>query len=371
MVIAKPLKLLVCLAVVSIITTYSAGMDIGWAYSDLSGNAGIQGDALSAEPKAQSAQQLRSRGAVRTPYTSSVSSGVPRVSYSQNPVPKYSVPAPFPAPPACGPGPQSSFVPPFSSLGFGGGSCAPPFLPRIGCSRFQLAARIWHGNLVNSTVLWGTNLIGGPGTELNLTNNLGLSRYQWMGDYEAQCQVKYNWGLRANFTPINYRDNTFPQQFFFFGSAFYPAFTSTLTKWDRFIYRAYLTYDWFKQPHAISTIFAGYTQIDDKLTISNFFQTRSRSQATHLASAGIQFERFIRFLGSSVVSTNCRASIDFLEGWLGWDGYAVGRVSVPMGQGRWGYLEAGWRWLVFEYSKPTNIDKTSIDGFIGGVGLIF
>lgn len=278
---------------------------------------------------------------------------------------------PGPAVSACPPGAQSS-PGPFAGLGFGAGSCAlPPFLPRLGCSRIHLAARLWYVTLNGSTALWGTNGIGGPGTELDLHNNLGLSKRQYLGDYEAQCQVKYNWGLRAAFTPINYRNNFIPQTPFFFGNAIYPAFTSTLTKWDRFIYRAYLTYDWFKQPHAISTIYAGYTQVDDKLVVSNVIESRARSQAMHLASAGIQFERFVRFLGSSVVSTNCRATIDFLEGYLGWDGYAALRVSVPMNQGRWGYLEAGWRWLVLDYSQPTNIDKTSLDGFMGGVGLVF
>ncbi|MBI5250151.1 MAG: hypothetical protein HY912_11715 [Desulfomonile tiedjei] len=369
MVIIKPLKLLVCLPVALLTLIYSAA-DIGWAYNDLSGNPGIQGDALSAEPKMPSSQQVRSRGAVRTPNTSTVYSGPPRI-YSQAPVPKYTAGNPAPPGAVCPPAAQPSFLGSFPGMGFGGGTCAPPFLPRMGCSRFQLAARLWYVKLNGSTALWGTNLAGGPGTELDLHNNLGLSKYQYLGDYEAQCQVKYNWGLRAAFTPINYRNNFIPQMPFFFGNTIYPAFTSTLTKWDRFIYRAYLTYDWFKQPHAISTIYAGYTQIDDKLAVSNFFQNRARSQAIHLASAGIGFERFIRYLGASVVSTNCRATVDFLEGYVGWDGYAAARISVPMNQGRWGYLEAGWRWLVLENSQPTNIDKTSMDGFMGAVGLIF
>lgn len=370
MVIIKPLKLLVCLVLVSLITIFSAA-DIGWAYSDLSGSTGIQGDALSAEPKMPSSQQLRSRGAVRTPYTTTVTPAPPKATYSANPGPAYQVGNPAPAAQACPPAGQPSFFGAFSGQGLWGATCVPPYLPRMGCSRIHLAARLWYVKLDNSTILWGTNGIGGPGTELDLHKNLGLTKYQYLGDYEATCQVKYNWGLRAAFTPINYRDNFIPQTGYFWGNTFYPAFTSTLTKWDRYIYRAYLTYDWFKQPHAISTIYAGYSQVDDKLAVSNVFQTRARSQSIHMASAGIGFERFIRFLGSSIVSTNCRATIDFLEGYVGWDGYAAARVSVPMNQGRWGYLEAGWRWLGLEYSSPTNVDKTSLDGFMAGMGLIF
>ncbi|MDD3472594.1 MAG: hypothetical protein PHS86_07420, partial [Syntrophaceae bacterium] len=64
-------------------------------------------------------------------------------------------------------------------------------------------------------------------------------------------------------------------------------------------------------------------------------------------------------------------SVQFLDDFLGWDGQAVGRVYIPMNYGRYGYLEAGWRWIVLDRSYPANIDKTSLDGVTGAVGLIF
>jgi hypothetical protein len=171
--------------------------------------------------------------------------------------------------------------------------------------------------------------------------------------------------------PIRYRDNFIPSSMFYYGNTLYPAFISTLTIWDRNIYRATLVYDWFKQPHAIASLFAGYTLVDDKLTVSNPIQTRTRNQAAHLATAGVSFERFVRYLGTSVASINCKWSIDFLEGYLGWDGYAAGRISVPMNYGRYGYIEAGWRWVVLEIDQPCNTNKTSLEGAMAAVGIIF
>ena len=56
-------------------------------------------------------------------------------------------------------------------------------------------------------------------------------------------------------------------------------------------------YDWYKQKHAVSSIFAGYSLYDDKLEVSDVFQTRSRSRGFGLAYAGGSIDRVIRNLG--------------------------------------------------------------------------
>lgn len=380
MVIVKPLKLLVCLCVLSLTLITAATVTVSWAYGDISGSTVIQGDALSAEPRIN--QQYRSKAPVRT-QQSAVSSGytarrsyysAPPMAYPGNPSQGAICPPGNPGPgSAFGPVPQGGGLSNFFGLqGFGYGQCGPPpFLPRMGCSKFQLNAKIWYSNLNSSTIVWGSNAIGGEAPQLSLTKNLGLRQYEYLSEYEGQCQVKSNWGIRVSFMPIRYRDNFIPSQMFFYGNILYPAFVSTLTIWDRNIYRAALVYDWFKQPHAIASLFAGYTLVDDKLTVSNPIQTRTRNRAAHLATAGVSFERFVRYLGTSVASINCKWSIDFLEGHLGWDGYAAGRISVPMNYGRYGYIEAGWRWVVLEIDQPCNVNKISLEGAMAAVGIIF
>jgi hypothetical protein len=92
----------------------------------------------------------------------------------------------------------------------------------------------------------------------------------------------------------------------------------------------------------------------------------------HLANAGITLERVWRDVGGGgVASLHCKWSMQFLEGWLGWDGSAVARLSVPMNCGRFGYLEAGWRWVELKRSQSTDMDRTSMDGFTGTMGLVF
>ncbi len=376
MVIIKPLKVLVCLAIILIFT----GNPSGWGYSSPDVSGGVQGDALSAEPTIQPGRPYRSpnKPAVRSESTQPAVHRSVRTQTVQAPLAYSSRYAVSPPPLNCPPQPQS--CPPGAQgfglfqqgVPFGPTSCGiPPYLPRIGCKQFQVDAKLWYARFNSNTVVFGTDLAGGPGTELDLNRDLGLRNNQYIAEYEGRCQIRPNWGIEFSFMPIQFRDNSTPQNDFFFGNAFYPAFVPILTQWDRFIYRWDVIYSWFKAPHAVSSIFAGYSLYDDKLTVSDVVQSRSRSKGFGLAYAGGSIERVIRNFCGGTASCNCKASVQFLDGYFGWDGYAAGRLAVPMQGGRFGYLEAGWRWIVLERKYPTDSDKTSMDGLIGTVGLVF
>jgi hypothetical protein len=400
----KPLKVLVCLAIFGLIATAS----IAWGYNGtgLPGGTGIQGDALSADPSVQAAPSVRSGERTVTPKRSqsstptkhfpSTQSTTPARSVIQNPS-VISMPQPVtprarvstPATPAwdaaypvqaSGQGSAwggmcSPFAP--SGLSFGSSSCL-PYLPRVGCKQFQASARIWYTTLHSSTALWGVVPgFGAPGTELDLHQNLGLRKHEYTPEYEGRCQIRKNWGIRFDFMPIRYKDNFVANTPFYFGNLLWPAGLSLLTEWERNIYRLELVYDWYQGPHAVSSVFAGYRLHSDKLRVSYppnaaIGQSRTRSEDMHLATSGISFDRWITKLGGcATASTHCQASIQYLEGYVGWDAYAVGRIAVPMDRGRYGYLEAGWRWIVLEINRPSNIDKTNLDGAIAAAGIIF
>ncbi len=406
MVIIKPLKLLVCLAILS---TLIFGAAV-WAYNgaDISGGTGLQGEALSADPRVRSVSPQRPPAVPQSSRSSSTRSKSPSSrSYVSDPVrvnypgalrysypgpqaypaqgyPQQGYPAPFAGPAGpfagsagCEQGPQNLLCP--SGWDFS----VPwyiPYLPRIGCKQFQISARLWYATLNASTIVWGTNFTDGPGTELDLQRDLGLSKHQYIAEYEARCQFRQNWGLRFTFMPLAFKDNFTPTTMdfpfgagFFFGNAFYPVFVPIVSRWHRNIYRWDLVYDWYQAKHAVSSIFAGYSLYDDKLEVSDVFQSRSRSRGFGLAYAGGSIDRVIRNLGcgGAAASVHCKASAQFLEGFFGWDGMATGRISVPMDCGRFGYIEAGWRWIVLERSYPTDKDRTSLDGLTGSVGFVF
>jgi hypothetical protein len=226
-----------------------------------------------------------------------------------------------------------------------------------------------------STILWGTNNLGGRGTELDLHDDLALDRSKWLAEWEGRYQLKCKWGLQYSFMLIQYGATQVlePGEDFFFGNFLHTAGAEVTTTWDRLIHRFELVYDWFSSKHATSSIYAGYHMYDDKLRVTSptLASIRTRSRGFGLASAGISFNRVVAMVGGSMASVHCKWSMQFLEGYLGWDGSAMGRISVPMGAGRFGYIETGWRWIVLQRREPVDMDETSLDGIMVSSGMVF
>ena len=405
--IRKPLKVLVCLAIMFVV----AGASVGWGYNGTGapGVPAIQGDALSADPSVQvlaplgaSGSQLSGRRQFprhRGSSTSSKSYGTRNYRhYPVAAVPQASMPVVAPpvswnagmgqspnmlggcAPQSqgCSDGILGSLFDAFNpgGIGFGYTGCV-PFLPRQGRKQFHVSARLWYPSLNSSTVQWGTIPGGWSGTELDLNKDLHLRRHEYVMEVEAQCQLRRNWAIRYSYMPIAYRDNYTNDHYFWFGNRDWGFGLPMLTQWDRKIHRFDLIYNWFQAPHAVSSVFGGFHLVDDKLTVqypqlAAFGWSRTRSSMYHVASAGMSIDRVITKVGDQgIASLHCRWSIQFLEGFVGWDGFATGRVAIPYCRGRFGYLEAGWRWIVLERRMPSNTDQTSLDGPIASVGMVF
>jgi hypothetical protein len=383
-VIKKPLNVLVCLAILSTLTSASAL----WGYNGtgLPSGTAIQGDSLSVDPAAKTVPQVRPYGGttVSSPAVSGTSSGSHHRTkstgsrhssntrgHSAGTSQLYASVDPGSNP---GSAASSGMYGPFAPCGISYG-CTPQVLPRVGCKQFQLDAKLWYATLNASTVLWGTQPGGFPGTELDLHQNLGLSKQQYIPEFEGRFQLRRNWGVRMSYMPIKYKDTSTPTTGFWFGNLIYAPFLPIETQWDRNIWRAELIYDWFQACHAVASIFCGYSLYDDKLVVKQplLFQSRTRSQGFGLVRTGAILDRIISKVGcgGAVASVHCEGALHYLEGYVGYDVYGTGRVSMPMGCGRFGYLEAGWRFMVLERSYPTNVDRTNLDGVIGAVGLVF
>ena len=243
--IKKPLNVLVCLAIVSTLTSASAL----WGYNGtgLPSGTATQGDSLSVDPAAKTVPQVRPYGGttVSSPAVSGTSSGSHHRTkstgsrYSSNPRGQsvgtsqlYASVDPGYGPGSAAPtGMSGPFAP--CGISYGGSACAPLVLPRVGCKQFQIDAKLWYATLNASTVLWGTQPGGFPGTELDLHDDLGLSKRQYIPEYEARFQLRPNWGVRMSYMPIHYKDTTNHPTGFWFGNLLYPALIPIETQWDR------------------------------------------------------------------------------------------------------------------------------------------
>ncbi|MFH0824202.1 MAG: hypothetical protein V2B18_15730 [Pseudomonadota bacterium] len=291
-------------------------------------------------------------------------------------------------PPPLAPPPESAYCPPaepsfiegISQLlplpVFGLGTvCQDVVLPRVGCRQFEVTARLWQPRLNSNTLLWGTQPGGIPGTEIDIQRDLNLGKKLLVAEYEGRCQIRSNWGIRYAFMPIKTDEvtNVALPTGFWFGYAPYFFAENIYTKWERNVHKWDIEYDWFQAKHAVASLHGGYSLYDDRISIQSRSapKWRTRSRTLGLAHAGVGVQRVIRQVGGGTASINCKWSMQFLDGYVGWDGSALGRVAVNMGSGRWGFMEAGWRWVVLERERPSDKDKISMDGVIGSLGFIF
>ncbi|MFC1834880.1 hypothetical protein ACFL2Q_09120 [Thermodesulfobacteriota bacterium] len=399
MVTTKPFKVLVCLVIAGFIASAAPT----WAYNGYARNnsTGVQPDVLSSDPGLETvAPAKRSRGAgSKRRNTSRYSSTAPSYGYGRSPAvyspplyrnncsPAYGCPVPGPGY-GTGIGALPAAISPLGGmlrpamgmfnlpgLPFAGLSCS-AYLPRPGCKQVSIKAKAWCTELNGSKIIWGPDPVtGGRGYELDLHEDLKLDKQKYNCEYEIRCQIRKNWATRFIFMPLDYNDSGLVETpgGFFFGGAFYPQGSQVQTTWNRNIYRWELVYSFCQAQFGVASLFAGYYLYDDKLKVSRTPNvSRTRSDTFGLATAGGELERLVCKVGcGGTASLHCKWSVQFLEGYFGWDGESVGRISVPMNCGRYGFLEAGWRWIVLEHDKPANADETSMDGLIGSIGLIF
>lgn len=383
--IRNPFMVLVCLAIC--LTLLPAGAVCTYSATDSVALPGVQADALSADTRLSPVTPSTNTYAPRPRSRSSYRSYGPHPPYRrQGPVCKVN-PQPYCPPQGgyCGPGSPGGMLSGFAGFtGVGSLLPLPPmgirpinpcsFLPRPGCRQFEAFARLWYSKLNSSTVVWGTNGIGGEGTELDLHNMLNLEKYDYLAEYGGVFHIRKNWSIRYTFMPLEKYENSLNEVLggFWFGNAFFPQGQRMYVKWWRYIHRGELVYDWAQTRWGVSSIFAGYSLYDDKLRVSMGTTQRSRNRGFGLAIAGISINRLVADLsGGGKASLNCSWAMNFLEGYVGWDGHATGRITIPMNCGRYGYLEAGWRWIVLEVDEPSRADKVSLDGLSGSVGLVF
>jgi hypothetical protein len=121
-------------------------------------------------------------------------------------------------------------------------------------------------------------------------------------------------------------------------------------------------------------VFGDYVRVDDKITA---YQPGCCGETTNsemnMAMAGVEFERCLRTTNNrNTMSLECKAGVAFLDNGVGADLSSAIKCSIPMNNGRWGYVSGGYRYvsLAKKYSEARLIDTTMDGGFVE-MGVIF
>lgn len=206
--------------------------------------------------------------------------------------------------------------------------------------------------------------------------DMGVPDHNAVGAFTARFRLRPNWALRYSIMPMQVDGSGSGGRSFSFGSnlTYYNIGQQTRVKWDRIYQRAGLVYEPIRTARARVGIFGEYVRLDEKVSVIQVGCCGDTfDHDLNMGMAGLEFERCMktgRFCDT--LSMECRAGVAFLDQAFGSDISTGMKYKIPMGNGRWGYLEGGYRYLTFKkgYSDFKQIDTTIEGGYVK-MGFVF
>ena len=221
-------------------------------------------------------------------------------------------------------------------------------------------ARI-KGKVRFCTSNWGWSLGGCGGIDQDLNGDWGIPDHGAVGSFSLGYRFRPNWALRYSIMPMELNGSGGNLQNFGFGFG-----QGTQVKWQRLYQSIVLVYDPIVTYRSRVGVFAGYTRLDEKLSFggtnwSAWGTAPTFDHQLNMGMAGMDFEQGLRTARfRNTLSLECRAGVAFLDEAFGSDIMSGLKYTIPMGNGRWGSLGAGYRYVSFKkgYNDFKQIDTT-------------
>jgi hypothetical protein len=210
--------------------------------------------------------------------------------------------------------------------------------------------------------------------EIDLNSDMGLPDHHVMGTFGVAYRLQPQWAVRYSIMPFAMDGSGTLGRSFTFGNSTYTAGQPAKVKWERLYQRVGLAYDPIRTPSSRVSIFGDYVRIDDKLSISQTgYSADVMNTDLNMAMAGVEFERCLKTTATcSTLSVECSAGAAFGDDAVGSDVSTALKYSIPMNNGRWGFIKGGYRYLTVKkkYSDARSFDMAMDGGFLQ-MGFIF
>ncbi len=230
--------------------------------------------------------------------------------------------------------------------------------------RYYTGAYGWGG--------WGYN----TSPDVDMNDALGLPEHQVIGTYSISYRFQPSWAVRYSIMPI-VQDGTPGNTSFAFGTnlnTWGGWGNNNRSKWERLYQRVGLIYDPVRSYNSRISVFGDYVRVDDKISvIRTGCCGDTMNNDMNMAMVGVEIEKCLKTTPRlNTLSLECKAGVSFLDDAVGSDISTGLKFSVPMNNGRWGYLSGGYRYasLNKKYSDAKLIDTVMEGGYVQ-MGVIF
>lgn len=210
--------------------------------------------------------------------------------------------------------------------------------------------------------------------DIDLNDDMGVPEHGVIPQFTATYRFKRNWALRYSIMPMMVEATGHPNRSFVFGSNNFNTGQNTRVKWERLLQHMGIVYDPVKTHKSRISIFTDFVRVDDKLSFIDIGCCGDTwDEDMNMAMAGLEFEKCLR-TGRlcNTLSLVCKAGVAFLDEAVGTDIMTGLKYSIPLGNGRWGYVKGAYRFATYKkgYSEVKLID-TAMEGASIQMGFVF
>ncbi|MGC8602539.1 MAG: hypothetical protein ACP5VS_02485 [Desulfomonilaceae bacterium] len=220
----------------------------------------------------------------------------------------------------------------------------------------------------------------GSNPQVDFNSAMGIPDHAVVGSFTAKYRFQPHWSLKYSILPTIIRGGGSGLGAFQFGPLNSTTGQQALkSKWERLYQQIGLVYDPIRTPTSRVGIFAEYVRINERISV---FQGGASGGGTggakfdndlNMAMVGVELEKLLKVVHhSNTLSLECSAGVAFCDDAVGSDLSTGLKYSVPLNNGRSGFLKGGYRYLTYKknYSDAKMID-TAMDGGFLEMGFIF
>jgi hypothetical protein len=249
-------------------------------------------------------------------------------------------------------------------------------LPTPAKRQFILGPRVMFARLSGQARTGFTlRTAGTPPSVVDFDDHLKLSKSgNPIWSVNAYYQFHPRWGVRYSFTPISIEGSgTANTAFTFLGQTFTGG-SLVRSKWQRYEHRAGLVFDLSHTVNSVTSVFAEWLYIQDRLTVGGATGTVTSvtwDDDKSMAVLGVEFQKCLRNYKGNTLAIGCKGSIAFLDDNIGYDAEASLSYLIPVKRGRFGFIKGGYRYANLKKEKDQQLFATTLDGAFVEVGFLF
>ncbi|MBI5252473.1 MAG: hypothetical protein HY912_23510 [Desulfomonile tiedjei] len=212
--------------------------------------------------------------------------------------------------------------------------------------------------------------------DVDLNADMGLDDHGVMGSFMAMYRFRPKWALRYSIMPMTMMGSGQAGRSFMFGNTQYTGGQAVSVQWERLEQRLGLIYDAVHSHSSRIGLFGDYIRVNERIKTMQMLAGmggNTMDNDLNMAMAGIEFEKCLKTTHTkATLSLECKAGAAFLDDAVGAEAETALKYSIPMNNGRWGFVKGGYRYLTYKKkSSDARMFDMAMEGGFLQMGLVF